>query len=56
MPEIIIADTSCLIVLSNINELDILRRLYSEITITPEVASEYIHELPGWIKIKNGKR
>ncbi len=55
MPETIIADTSCLIVLSNINELDILLKLYGSITITPEVASEYVHELPGWIKIKTAK-
>jgi predicted nucleic acid-binding protein len=55
MPETIIADTSCLIVLSNINELDILQRLYGSITITPEIASEYVHELPGWIKIKTAK-
>ena len=55
MPEIIIADTSCLIVLSNIKELDILHRLYGSITITPEVASEYVYELPAWIKIKTAK-
>jgi predicted nucleic acid-binding protein len=55
MPETIIADTSCLIVLSNIKELDILHRLYGSITITLEVASEYVHELPGWIKIKTAK-
>lgn len=30
MPDIVIADTSCLIVLSKINEFDILRKLYGD--------------------------
>ncbi|MCI0450014.1 MAG: DUF3368 domain-containing protein [Chlorobi bacterium] len=51
MPEIIISDTSCLIILSNIGELEILNRTYRSITTTPEVASEYKHPLPEWIKI-----
>jgi predicted nucleic acid-binding protein len=48
MPNII-SDTSCLIVLSNIKQLDILRELYKIILITPEVAAEFGEPLPDWI-------
>ncbi len=52
MPEIlVIADTSCLIVLSKINELNLLKELYSVIYITPEIASEFGEPLPNWIII-----
>jgi predicted nucleic acid-binding protein len=50
MPNVI-ADTSCLIVLSNIGQLDILRELYKIVLITPEVAVEFREILPEWIHI-----
>jgi predicted nucleic acid-binding protein len=50
---IIISDTSCLIGLSNIGEMDILRQLFSTITITPEIAGEYGDVLPDWVIIKS---
>ena len=58
MPEksvdrIIISDTSCLISLVKINKLDILKKMYTEIIITPEVAAEFKHPLPDWIKKKD---
>ena len=34
MPKIIVADTSCLIVLDQIGKLSILQGIYSEISIT----------------------
>jgi len=49
MPNVVIADTSCLIILCNINELDILQKLYHQITTTPDVANEYGDPLPEWI-------
>ena len=49
---IIIADTSSLIALNNIGELNILAKLYSSITITQEIIKEYGLELPNWIKIE----
>jgi len=52
MPKIVIADTSCLIVLDKIQSLSILHKLYSEILITPEIAVEYSSKLPDWIKIE----
>jgi predicted nucleic acid-binding protein len=51
MHKTIISDTSCLIVLNNIGELDLLRQTYSQITTTPEVAEEYGDILPAWIEI-----
>ena len=49
----IISDASCLIALTNINRLEILKQLFKEIIITPEVASEYKLPLPKWIVTKN---
>lgn len=40
MPKIIIADTSCLIILSKIGEIELLQRLYNTVTITNDVALE----------------
>ena len=51
MPKIIIADTSCLIVLEQIGELSLLEKIYSEILITPEIQQEFLGVLPDWIKI-----
>jgi predicted nucleic acid-binding protein len=51
MHNVIISDTSCLILLSKIGELDLLYKTYGEITITPEISQEYGKKLPIWIKI-----
>jgi predicted nucleic acid-binding protein len=51
MPKIIISDTSCLILLTKINELEILQKIYSKITITPEIFTEFGESLPSWIEI-----
>ena len=53
MPEIIISDTSCLIILHKIGELDLLHKVYGSVTTTPEVAKEFVDELPVWIKIES---
>jgi predicted nucleic acid-binding protein len=53
MNNIIISDTSCLIALSNIGKLHILKDLYQEVTITNEVQNEFAEPLPGWIIVKN---
>jgi predicted nucleic acid-binding protein len=50
MPDVI-SNTSCLIVLDNIDMLYILKNLYGEISITEEVAGEFGKELPEWIKV-----
>ena len=59
MDKIIISDTSCLIALSKINQLEILRSLYSQIIITKEVFTEYGSPLPDWImifEVKNNQK
>lgn len=53
MPKTIISDTSCLIILSNIGELELLHKIYGKITTTLEIAEEYGEPLPEWIEISN---
>lgn len=53
MHNIIVSDTSCLILFDNIGALEVLQKTYGEIIITPEVAEEYRRQLPEWIKIKS---
>lgn len=52
MPNTIISNTSCFIVLTNIGELDLLQKTYGEIITTYEVATEFGQQLPDWVKIK----
>lgn len=51
MRKTIISDTSCLIILSNIGELDLLQKLYGTVVTTIEIAVEYGDSLPEWIEI-----
>jgi predicted nucleic acid-binding protein len=51
--QIIIADTSCLILLTKINELDILNAVFDKVFITNKIAEEYKQELPIWIETVN---
>jgi predicted nucleic acid-binding protein len=55
MRKTIIADTSCIILLNKINELEILNRLFGTIITTPEVAKEFCHQLPSWFQIRQAK-
>lgn len=52
MHKIIISDTSCLIVLSKIGELELLHKLYGQIISTPEIADEFGESLPNWVAIE----
>ena len=45
----VISNTSCLIALTNIGRLELLRSLYGTIAITPEVMGEFGEVLPDWI-------
>jgi predicted nucleic acid-binding protein len=51
MPKTIISDTSCLIVLSKIGELELLHKLYGQIITTFDIAAEYGEPLPVWVEI-----
>jgi predicted nucleic acid-binding protein len=55
MPDIIISDTSCLIIFNKIGELELLKKVYQSIIITPEVAEEFNEKLPSFIKIQSVK-
>lgn len=50
---IIIADTSCLILLSKIGELELLRSLSNQVYVTSIVKLEFGSGLPDWIQIKD---
>jgi predicted nucleic acid-binding protein len=52
MQKVIISDTSCLILLDNIGELDLLYKLYGTIITTAEVKLEFGKDLPAWFEIK----
>jgi len=55
MPEVIISDTSCLIILTKIGALDLLHQLYKRVTITKDILLEYGDNLPEWVKIQKVK-
>lgn len=50
MPSMI-SNTSCLIILDNINGLYILQKLYQNIYLTEEVAQEYGKPLESWMTV-----
>ena len=50
---IVIADTSCFILLDKINELAILQKLFGTVTTTEEIAAEFLKDLPDWVHIKS---
>jgi predicted nucleic acid-binding protein len=52
MHKAIISDTSCLILLDKIGELEILNKLFGSIITTTVVASEFGQPLPSWIEIR----
>ncbi len=49
----IIADTSCFIILTNIDALPLLQKVYGAIVTTPEIAAEFGAVLPDWVLIKS---
>lgn len=51
MQKVIIADTSCLILLDKIGELKLLHSLSGQVNITQEIADEFKKDLPDWFTI-----
>lgn len=49
--KVVIADASCLILLTNIQRLDVLENLFGELWITKEVETEYGLAVPHFITI-----
>lgn len=55
MPEVVISDTSCLILLSKIEMISLLEKMYGKVYVTDIVASEYGEPLPEFIEIRRLK-
>lgn len=51
MPNIIVSDTSCLILFNKIGELDLLKKLFSKLHITDTVLKEFNQPVPDWIEV-----
>jgi predicted nucleic acid-binding protein len=51
MQILVISDTTCLVILEKIGQLDILKKLYGEVAVTTIIAKEYKRQLPDWIKV-----
>ncbi|MBA9077044.1 MULTISPECIES: DUF3368 domain-containing protein [Rufibacter] len=50
--KIVIADTSCFILLDKIGELPLLKALFREVVTTTVIATEFGSPLPDWISIE----
>lgn len=53
--DVVIADTSCFILLDKVDALDLLRQVFNEITTTNTIAHEFGKPLPDWVKIQTIK-
>jgi predicted nucleic acid-binding protein len=51
MPNVTVADTSCLILFYKIGELELLKKLFGKLHITDTVLKEFNHPVPDWIEI-----
>lgn len=52
---VVIADTTCFILLDKIGKLDLLKLLFSKIFTTKQIASEFGKPLPNWVIIQTLK-
>jgi len=55
MHDIIISDTSCLVLLDKIGRLELLKSCYSTVYITREIQTEYGNKLPTWVIVEQPK-
>lgn len=55
MQSVIISDSSCLIILKNIDQLYVLEKLFGQVLITPEIYDEIGETLPGWIIVRKAR-
>jgi predicted nucleic acid-binding protein len=53
--EIVIADTTCFILLDKISELNLLKLLFGSVVTTTVIALEFGGTLPEWVRIKEVK-
>ncbi|MFZ4106103.1 hypothetical protein [Flavobacterium sp.] len=52
MYKIIISDSNCLPILSEIGELDILYKLYGQVYTTSEILNKFKGEIPSWLIVE----
>ena len=52
MHKIVISDTSKLILLQKIDELNLLRKVYWELITPPEIAEKFAEKTAKWIKVQ----
>lgn len=50
---VVIADTSCFILLDKIGELDLLREIFGSVVTTQQVALEFNKPFPSWISVQS---
>lgn len=50
--KVVIADTSCFILLDKIGEIDLLKNLFKEVITTDTIADEFGKTLPPWVKVE----
>ena len=50
--KIVIADTSCLILLDKIGELGLLKSLFGSVVTTSVIAGEFGSPLPDWVEVR----
>ena len=55
MQRVIVADTSCLVLFTNLGEFELLHRVFGKIYITQTVLEEFNRPIPKWIDIINPK-
>lgn len=55
MPEIIVSDTSCIILLDKIDRINLLQSIFGTITITQTIADEFGQDIPDFFEIQNPK-
>ncbi len=51
MPNVIVSDTSCLILFYKIGEFDLLKKVFGKLHITETVQKEFNQPIPNWIEI-----
>lgn len=55
MHNVVISDTSSLILLKNIGRLELFHSVYDTVIITPEIKAELNEDIPDWIKVRSAK-
>jgi len=55
MQKIIVSDTSCLILLQKIHQLNLLKELFGKVIITKEVEEEFDGNLPDFFEIQDAR-